>query len=97
METRLIERLRYSLDYDLGPDDVEALTEEAATEITRLRAVVADFEQTPGWREYRDENKRLTAERDMLVQALHDVKNSVFEDSGAFDIAKTALAKVKKP
>lgn len=36
----------------------------------------------------------LKKERDELVMALHYVKNSVFEDSAAFDIAKTALAKL---
>ena len=40
---------------------------EAADEIERQRAVIADFEQTPCWREYREENKKLTEERDELV------------------------------
>lgn len=88
----IVQRLR-GLHADYPPFGA---AHEAADEITRLRAVVADFEQTPGWREYRDENKRLTAERDMLVLALEWYRDNAYYPQQD-RVAKEALAKVKKP
>jgi hypothetical protein len=49
--------------------------------------VIADFEATPGWREYREENKKLTEERDELVA---DAKRWRYWRS-LFDISKPVI------
>jgi hypothetical protein len=58
----ILERVQYMAQV-AKTQAMKSTLKGAAAEIERLRTVVSDFEQEPGWREYLAENKRLTAER----------------------------------
>ena len=70
------------------------LSNQAADEIERQGAAIADFEAAPGWREYREENKKLTEERDVLVATLRYLdKHKLWANYHAAEVIRAALEK----
>jgi hypothetical protein len=93
-EMKLIERLRYSVVRECGPEVETALLAEAADMIEKLTAERDAFQN-----QCISLKMRMTImreERDMLVEAMKEIVRGSIDDEAA-EIANEALAKVKKP